>query len=75
MTIEVEVVARSSTESVEAIKREGRTVYRVHVRAVPEKGKANTALIKILAQFFNVAPSQIIIRRGERGRRKVIAID
>lgn len=48
--------------------------YRVKVTAVPEKGKANEAVIKILADFFDVPKSSINIIGGKSTRVKLIDI-
>lgn len=46
----------------------------VFLRERPIEGKANTALIKLLAEYFNVAKSQIKIKTGARGRKKLVEI-
>ena len=47
----------------------------VWVTKVPEKGKANEAVIKLLAKHFKVAKSEVKIVRGMTGRNKVVEID
>ena len=49
-------------------------VLRVYTNAAPEKGKANAAVIELLAKHFGVAKSQIKIVRGDTTRDKVIEI-
>jgi uncharacterized protein (TIGR00251 family) len=44
------------------------------VRAPPVKGKANEAVIEVLAEFFGVKKSDIRIMSGERSREKVVEI-
>jgi len=41
----------------------------------PEGGKANQALIKVLAQELGVAKSRIHIKSGHTSRHKLIAIE
>ena len=48
--------------------------YKVKVTAPPEKGKANDAVIKILADYFNVPKSSISIIGGKSTRIKLIEI-
>ena len=43
---------------------------RVSVTAVPEDGKANRAVIALLAEMFDVAPSSISLVRGAASRDK-----
>ena len=46
----------------------------VRVRAQPEKGRANEAVIKLLAQALGLPKSRLAITAGETGRRKTIFI-
>ena len=48
--------------------------YLVRVRAVPEDGKANQAVIDLLAKHFHVARAAIRIVSGSAGRNKIIDI-
>jgi uncharacterized protein (TIGR00251 family) len=48
--------------------------WKVKVTAAAVEGKANEALIKLLAKEFGVAKSQVEIVRGKRGRDKVIRV-
>ena len=48
---------------------------KVHLKAKAVGGKANKALIEVLAEFFNVKKSDIEITRGERSREKIIEVD
>ncbi len=48
--------------------------YKVKVTAVPEKGKANVAVIKILADHFGTPKSSINIIGGKSTRVKLIEI-
>lgn len=47
-------------------------VLRVHTIAAPSDGDANVAVIKMLAEHFNVPKSSIKIIRGITSRNKVI---
>lgn len=46
----------------------------VAVRESPIQGRANKAIIKILADYFNAAPSRIKIISGHASRQKIISI-
>lgn len=48
--------------------------YRVKLLAVPEKGKANEELVKLLADYFNMPKSKIRIFRGFKSPDKVIEL-
>ena len=45
------------------------------VKAPPKDGKANRALIKVIAKQFNVTKSQVSIKRGKSGRTKLIQLN
>jgi uncharacterized protein len=49
--------------------------YEAHIRAPARDGKANRALIDLLAEHFDVPKSVIKIIRGEFSRKKLIEID
>ena len=46
----------------------------VKVTAPPDKGKANAAIVKLLAKHFGVAKSAVTIVSGETGRLKVVEV-
>lgn len=48
---------------------------RVYVTAVPENGKANAAIIKLLSKALGVPKSAITLLRGETSRDKTFRID
>ncbi len=49
--------------------------YIASVHAPPQGGKANEALIELLANYFSVPKTSVKIIRGQTGRRKLIEID
>lgn len=53
---------------------DGRDVLSVYVTAVPEDGKANEAMIRLLAKHLGVALSQVRLVRGHTSRHKTIEI-
>lgn len=57
-----------------AITREG-DLLRVYVTVVPEGGKANAAVIKLLAKALGVAKSRLVLLRGETSRDKLFRLD
>tara|TARA_R110002072_G_scaffold46410_8_gene128474 strand:- start:359 stop:631 length:273 start_codon:yes stop_codon:yes gene_type:complete len=56
-------------------KAAGERVLKVQVTAIPEKGKANAALIKLLSKEWKISKSAIKIIRGETNNIKILAID
>lgn len=53
---------------------DGIPYYKVYVTAVPEDGKANKAVIKLMAKTFNVSKSSIEIARGHTSKDKTLHI-
>lgn len=57
-----------------AAEAQGGVVIKVAVTPAPENGKANAALIKLLAKEWRLAKTSISIERGATARRKTLAI-
>ena len=53
---------------------DGATVLRVRVSAVPDKGKANTAVIAVLANALGVPKSMITLLTGDTSRLKTLHV-
>ena len=49
--------------------------YKVSVDAPAEEGKANTRLIEILAEHFEVPRSFISIVKGFKSKNKIVVVD
>ena len=50
-------------------------VLRVYTTVAPENGRANSAVIELLSEYFDVPKSRIKILKGLTGRDKVVAIN
>ncbi|MFD2174400.1 DUF167 domain-containing protein [Rhodobacter lacus] len=53
----------------------GEEGLRAYVTVVPEGGKANAAVVKLLAKSLGVAKSRLTLIRGETARDKVFRLD
>jgi uncharacterized protein (TIGR00251 family) len=71
VTVDIAVKPRSSREGVGPIQGDRLCVA---VNAPPVDGKANEAVVRVLAQTFRVARSAVAIVRGETGRKKTVRI-
>lgn len=67
----LKVTPRARTEAVEGLNAAGELV--VKVRAVPEDGRANEAVIALLSASFGLPKSSLSITKGSTGRYKIIA--
>jgi uncharacterized protein len=65
------VKPQSRKENVEKLSEDE---YRVSVRAAAREGKANEAVVELLAEHFSVPKSSIRIVRGEKSKRKLVEI-
>lgn len=54
---------------------EGKSHLKARVTAVPEKGKANKALIALVAKSLGVAKSSISLASGDTSRKKNLRIE
>jgi hypothetical protein len=70
MKIQVRVRPNSRTEEV---TQEGDS-FVVRVKEPPRDGKANQAVIKLVARHFGVRQSQVRILSGFKSRNKVIEV-
>ena len=50
-------------------------VLRVYTTVAPENGRANSAVIELLSDYFDVPKSRIKIQRGLAGRDKVVSVE
>ena len=48
--------------------------FAVRVTQIPEKGKANDAVLKALSEHLGISVSRIILLRGQKSRNKLFEI-
>ena len=65
---------RDAIEGYETLA-DGTTVLRLRVSAVPDKGKANAAVLALLAKALGIPKSTLTITSGETARLKTVRID
>jgi len=49
--------------------------YKIRVAAPPERGKANEAVVRLLAEHFGVAKNSVKIVGGKSARTKIVDIE
>ncbi|MCX8178695.1 MAG: DUF167 domain-containing protein [Candidatus Aenigmarchaeota archaeon] len=74
LLIEMIIKARIYPNSKQSKVVDGETV-KIYVTKPAEDGKANQAVIEILADFYNVSKSCIKIVKGMKTREKLIEIN
>jgi len=58
---------------IEEVSQEG-DIFIVRVKEPPKEGKANQAVIKLLAEHFGVSQSQVTILSGFRSKNKIVEV-
>lgn len=74
--ISVKLTPKASSDRIGEVRKlpDGREQLAVYVTAPPDKGKANEALLRLLAKHLGQAPSSLKIVRGHTSRTKLIEI-
>lgn len=67
------VKAKPGAKSAKAVKI-SENHFEISVKERPEGGKANAAVIRALAEYFDIAPSRLKIISGQTFRNKIIEI-
>ena len=70
-TIRVRVQPKASGNQILGFRED---VLRLRVTAPPEDGKANAAVVRLLAQTLGISRSQLEVIRGHSSRNKVIRV-
>ena len=53
----------------------GANVLKARVRAVPEDGRANQALERLIAHWLKVPPSSVSVAQGGKSRTKQVMVE
>jgi uncharacterized protein (TIGR00251 family) len=77
LEITIRLTPKSSRDAVESVETgaDGKRYLKARVRAVPEKGKANKALIALLAKETGLKKSAISITSGDTSRMKTLLLE
>lgn len=74
--IPVRLTPKSARDEIAGVEDFGdEAALKARVRALPEDGKANAALEKLIAKWLGVAPSCVTVAHGGKSRMKQVAID
>lgn len=77
MRLSVRVTPNASADRIEELTydADGRPSLKIRVRAVPEKGKANGAVEKLLAKALGLPKSAVKVVTGQTSRTKGVDIE
>ena len=72
----VRLTPKSSRDGIDGIETlsDGRAVLKLRVRAVPEAGEANDALLRLLAKSLRLPSSAVALESGATARLKIVRI-
>ena len=76
MTLHLRVTPNAGADRIEGVEQrdDGTSILRLRVAAVPDKGRANAAVIVLLGNTLGVPKSAIAVTSGETARLKTVAI-
>jgi uncharacterized protein YggU (UPF0235/DUF167 family) len=76
-TLRLRVTPNAGRDAIEGFETlaDDTEVLRVRVAAVPDRGKANAAVIALLAKALHLPKSALTITAGETARLKTVRID
>lgn len=72
MKIHAKIKASANEEKIEQI---GSSKFLISVKAGPIEGRANIAVIKIIAKHFQVTQSDVKILKGKTFKEKIVEIN
>ncbi len=71
--ISLKIVPNSSKNDFVGMMADGN--FKLKIQAVPEKNKANKAIIKLISKKLGISQSKIQIISGETQAKKLVSID
>ncbi len=74
--IAVRLTPKSSSERIGEVRvmPDGEARLMVYVTVPPDKNKANEAMLRLLAKYFQLAPSRLVLLQGHTHRNKLVGI-
>ncbi len=77
VSVNIRLTPKASRDQIGPVAEDadGDAVLKVQVTAVAEDGKANKALIKLLAKSWRLPKTALTVKKGVKDRRKIIYIE
>lgn len=72
MKIYIKTKTKAKKELVEKIDQ---AHYLVFVKELPIKGRANEAIIELLADYFKIKKADVNIVAGHKGKQKIVEVN
>ena len=70
----IRLTPKAAHSRIEGVGADGGAVLKVAVTAPPERGKANAAMIKLLAKAWRLPKTSMAITAGATARRKTLLV-
>lgn len=76
LILSVRLTPRSSRDEIGGVDQlaDGRRVLKVRVRALPQDGEANEALVRLIAKALHIPLASVRIEAGASGRVKTLSL-
>jgi uncharacterized protein YggU (UPF0235/DUF167 family) len=76
VTLRLRVTPNAGRDAIHGVetRADGEAVLRLRVRAVAEKGRANAAVLALLAKALGVPKSRVTLLAGATARLKTVAV-
>jgi hypothetical protein len=76
LALSVRLTPKSSRDEIGGLDRlsDGRTVLKVRVRALPQDGEANEALLRLMAKALQLPRASVRLESGASGRVKTLSL-
>ncbi|HET6378682.1 MAG TPA: DUF167 family protein [Methylocella sp.] len=77
LLLSVRLTPKSPRDEITGVERlaDGSAVLKVRVRAVPEQGKANEALLRLISSALRIPLADVRLKTGTSGRLKTLCIE
>ena len=77
LVIHLRVTPNAGLDRVEGVevRDDGQAVLRLRVKAVPDKGKANQAVMALVADALGIAKGKVSLIAGETARLKTLSVE
>ena len=76
VTLPVRLTPKSARDEIIGVEAfGGETVLKARVRALPEEGRANAALERLIAHWLKVPPSSVSVAQGGKSRTKRVLVE
>ena len=74
--IHIRATPNAKVEKIDGVETrdDGNQYLKVKIRAIPEDGAANDAIIKIIAKALKIPKSDIELKNGQKGRTKCLLV-